>query len=146
MRRAARFAADTVAQPVPVRAGRTQRGGDAVLGYGENELLDFIPTDLNRYWNGDVASSAGSVGDIALVGASSTDVECDDGSDAFEAAFDDGAAYCAATATVYLNEPVAEENYDALGDFSVGYLIGSAWSEAVQQALDTGLDGEHGRC
>ena len=50
--------------------------------------------------------------------------------------------YCASTATVYLNEPAAQEIYDALGDFSVGYLIGFAWSEAVQQALDTGLEGE----
>ncbi len=50
--------------------------------------------------------------------------------------------YCASTATVYLNEPAAQEIYDALGDFSVGYLIGSAWSEAVQQALDSDLEGE----
>jgi len=119
-----------------------QSGGDAVLGYEDGQLLDFIPTDLNLYWNVDVADTAGSIGDIAFVGASSNDVECGSDDDTFDEALSGGAAYCAATATVYLNEPVAEENYNTLGDFSVGYLIGFAWSEAVQQALDTGLDGE----
>ena len=43
---------------------------------------------------------------------------------------------------MYLNEPAAQEIYDALGDFSVGYLLGSAWSEAVQDALGSDLEGE----
>ena len=43
---------------------------------------------------------------------------------------------------MYLNEPVAQKIYDALGDFSVGYLLGTAWSEAVQEALGSDLEGE----
>ncbi len=114
-------------------------GGDAVLGYGDGELLEFIPIDLNRYWNDEVAASTGSIGELTLVGASSSaEVDCEDATGAFEL----GAVYCASTSTVYLNEPAAQEIYEALGDFSVGYLVGSAWSEAVQQALDTGLEGE----
>ena len=74
-----------------------------------------------------------------MVGATSADeVDCDDETGSFEL----GAVYCASTNTVYLNEPAAQEIYDALGDFSVGYLLGTAWSEAVQQALGSELEGE----
>ena len=30
-------------------------GGDAPFGYGEDQLLNFIPVDLNLYWNDEVA-------------------------------------------------------------------------------------------
>ena len=118
-------------------------GGDAPFGYGaekdNEELLYFIPNDLNEYWNGDVASEAGDVGEIQFVGAqSASEIDCDDPDDAF----DRGAVYCESSHTVYLNEPKAYEAYQSLGDFSVGYLVGTAWSEAVQDALDTGLEGE----
>jgi predicted metalloprotease len=114
-------------------------GGNAVLGYEEGELLEFIPIDLNQYWNDEVASTTGAVGEIAFVGAtSSDDVDCDDPAGAFVL----GAVYCPSSHTVFLNEPAAQEIYDALGDFSVGYLIGTQWSEAVQQALDSDLEGE----
>jgi len=114
-------------------------GGNAPFGFDAGELLEFIPTDLNLYWNGEVGAEAGSIGDLTLVGATSADeIECDDASGAFEL----GAVYCASTNTVYLNEPAAREIYDTLGDFSVGYLLGTAWSEAVQQALGSDLEGE----
>ncbi len=120
-----------------------ESGGDAPFGYGSvednEELLYFIPTDLNDYWTGDVAAKAGSLDEISFVGAQSADeVDCDDP----DGAFDRGAVYCESSNTVYLNEPKAFEAYQALGDFSVGYLVGTAWSEAVQDALDTGLEGE----
>ncbi len=41
-----------------------------------------------------------------------------------------------------MNEPVALDLYLTLGDFAVGYVLGGAWSEAVQIALDSGADGE----
>ncbi len=114
-------------------------GGNAPFGYGPDELLNFIPTDLNLYWNGEVGAKAGSIDDITLVGANSSDeVDCNDDTGAFAL----GAVYCASTNTVYLNEPVAQKIYDALGDFSVGYLLGTAWSEAVQEALGSDLEGE----
>jgi hypothetical protein len=56
--------------------------------------------------------------------------------------FDHGAALCPSTDEVYFNEREAFQLYDAFGDFSVGYIVGSAWSEAVQLALDTKLEGE----
>jgi hypothetical protein len=49
---------------------------------------------------------------------------------------------CAPTNEVYLNEPAALDLYRSLGDFSVGYLLGIAWSEAVQTALGSDLAGE----
>jgi predicted metalloprotease len=114
-------------------------GGNAPLGYDEGELLEFIPTDLNLYWNDEVGAETGSIGDLTLVGATSAgEVECDDGAAAFEL----GAAYCASTNTVFVNDLAVQEIYDALGDFSVGYLLGTAWSEAVQQSLGSELEGE----
>jgi hypothetical protein len=41
-----------------------------------------------------------------------------------------------------INEPVAFDLYRSLGDFSVGYLLGLAWGEAVQEALGSPLVGE----
>ena len=40
------------------------------------------------------------------------------------------------------NEPVALDLYQTLGDFSVAYALGAAWSEAVQEALGSDLTGE----
>ncbi len=116
-----------------------QLGGDAAFGYGEDELLTFIPNDLNLYWSGDVAAQAGGLGTIAFVGAeTSAEIDCDDPTGAFER----GAVYCESSNTVYVNEVQALDVYESLGDFSVGYLVGSAWSEAVQTAIGTDLTGE----
>ena len=43
---------------------------------------------------------------------------------------------------VFFDEGLALELYDRYGDFVVGYLLGTAWSEAVQQALGSPLSGE----
>ena len=40
------------------------------------------------------------------------------------------------------DESLARRAYDEFGDFAVGYMLGVAWSEAVQQALDSPLAGE----
>ena len=114
-------------------------GGNAPFGFDDNGLLNFIPTDLNLYWNGEVGSTAGIVGDVTLVGA---DLERRGRLRRRRPERSNSArVYCASIDTVYLNEPAAQEIYNALGDFSVGYLIGTAWSEAVQQALGSDLDG-----
>ena len=136
--------AELLDSPLPLSPNEFTRldvgnGGDAPLTDDADGLLNFIPEDLNLYWNVDVASATDSMDDITLVGSTSSDeVECDDPAGAFEL----GAVYCASSHTVYLNEPAAQEIYDALGDFSVGYLIGTQWSEAVQQALGSDLEGE----
>ena len=43
---------------------------------------------------------------------------------------------------MFFDEPLARDLYDRFGDFVVGYMLGGAWSEAAQQALDSPLAGE----
>ncbi len=77
---------------------------------------------------------------MATVGVCIADATCNTPLSGFDA----GAALCASTDIVYLNEPEALElyNQDAFGDFSLGYLIGIAWAEAAQEALGSTLQGE----
>jgi predicted metalloprotease len=53
-----------------------------------------------------------------------------------------GAVYCPATHDVFLDEPFARDDLYPIGDFAVGYVLGDAWSEAAQEALDSTLTGE----
>ena len=53
-----------------------------------------------------------------------------------------GATYCPATETIYWNEPLARDLYDRFGDFVVGYVIGTGFSEAAQYALGSPARGE----
>jgi hypothetical protein len=112
-------------------------GGNAPFGYGEDDLLGFLPEDLNLYWGVDVAVPG--LDPLALrVVSGPTDLGCDD----LRGDLDRGAALCASSGEVVINEPVALELYRSLGDFSVGYLLGLAWGEAVQEALGSRLVGE----
>jgi predicted metalloprotease len=53
-----------------------------------------------------------------------------------------GAVYCPATHEVFFDEQFARDLYEQFGDFVVGYVLGDAWSEAAQEALDSTLTGE----
>ena len=113
--------------------------GDAPFGYDEEELLEFIPTDLNQYWDEELATEIPALDSLELVPVrSQSDVSCSD----LRGDFDRGAALCPSTDQVYFNEPKAFQLYIDLGDFSVGYIVGWAWSEAVQLAIDSSLVGE----
>lgn len=112
-------------------------GGNAAFGYGENELVGFLPEDLNRYWDEELDIAGLDRLSLVVVG-SVDDVRCDD----LRGDLAQGTALCAATDEVYFNEPAARDLYDTLGDFAVGYVLGTAWSEAVQEALGSGLAGE----
>lgn len=115
--------------------------GNAPWGYDGEALLGFLPLDLNLYWGTDLADVVPGFDELTLVPVTSIDdVSCSALSDGFE----DGAALCAETDTVYLNEPAALELYqqDTFGDFSVGYLIAVEWAEAAQRALGSTLEGE----
>lgn len=112
---------------------------DAPFGFGENELLSFIPTDLNLYWDEELATRIPALDGLTLISAQSvTTATCAD----LRGDFDRGAALCPSTGEVYFNESEALRLYDAFGDFSVGYIVGWAWSEAVQLAVETDLVGE----
>ena len=43
---------------------------------------------------------------------------------------------------MFLDEPLVLDLYDRFGDFVVGYVLGGAWSDAAQHALDSPLEGE----
>jgi predicted metalloprotease len=50
--------------------------------------------------------------------------------------------FCKSTNVVLVDQDLALELYEMIGDFTLGYLVGNAWSDAVQVALGTGLAGE----
>ncbi len=114
-------------------------GGNAPFGYDDGELLGFIPSDLNAYWDEELGAEIPDLDALTFtVVDDAADVSCDD----LRGDLEQGAAWCASTGEVYFNEPVALELYSTLGDFSIGYLLGTAWSEAVQDALGSELEGE----
>jgi predicted metalloprotease len=112
-------------------------GGNAPFGYGEDDLLGFLPEDLNLYWS--VELGIADIEPLRLrVVESGAGPACSD----LRGDFSRGAALCASSDEVVINEPAALDLYRSLGDFSVGYLLGLAWSEAVQDALGSRLAGE----
>jgi predicted metalloprotease len=114
-------------------------GGNAPFGYTNDDLFGFLPNDLNLYWDQQLADTIPAMGPLELaVVNSSDDADCTD----LRGNLDRGTALCAATGVVFVNEPAALDLYRSLGDFSVGYLLGSAWSEAVQESLGSDLTGE----
>ncbi len=128
-------------EPLPLVPNEFTRsdvnGGNAAFGYGENDLIGFLPEDLNRYWV-DELDIAGLDRLTLVVVQPTDDVRCDD----LRGDLAQGTAVCASTNEVFFNEPVALDLYRTLGDFAVGYILGNAWSEAVQGALGSGLTGE----
>ncbi len=134
--------AELLDDPLPLvpnqfTTGDVDTGGDAAFGYGENDLIGFLPEDLNRYWVDELDVSGLDRLRVVVV-PSTDDVRCED----LRGDLAQGTAWCASTNEVFFNEPVARDFYDSLGDFSVGYALGTAWSEAVQDALGSDLTGE----
>lgn len=114
-------------------------GGDAAFGYGEQDLMGFLPLDLNRYWDEELAAEVPGLDSITLrVVRTAADADCAE----MRGDLDQGSAYCVSTNEVLFNEDVALELYRNLGDFAIGYLLGNAWSAAVQEALESDLVGE----
>jgi predicted metalloprotease len=113
--------------------------GNAPFGYGSTDLLGFLPRDLNLYWDTQLAAEVPAMGPLRLsVVRTATDVTCAD----LRGDLTRGAALCPATGEVLVDEQAALDLYRSHGDFAVGYLIGLAWSEAVQEALGSTLTGE----
>ena len=114
-------------------------GGNAPFGYGTDDLLGFLPNDLNLYWDQQLADRIPDLGPLSLrVVDSASGTDCAD----LQGDLARGTALCSSTGEVLVNEPAALDLYRSLGDFSIGYLLGSAWSEAVQEALGSSLTGE----
>jgi hypothetical protein len=137
--------AEILDEPLPLVPNRftsfTEQatGGDAPFGYRDDELLGFLPEDLNLYWDVELDAAVPAMRPLRLVVVrSSEDVACAD----LRGDLELGAALCASSDEVLINEPAALELYRSIGDFSIGYLLGLAWGEAVQEALDSPLSGE----
>ena len=134
--------ADLLDEPLPLvdaplrPAGR----GNSPFGYGDDDIVPIIVNDLNGYWP-QLLSTIGAtlpVLDDRARRRRPTSVECDDPA----AVTGTGVVYCPSTQQIFFDEPLAIDLYDRFGDFVVGYLLGSAWSEAAQHALGSPLTGE----
>ncbi|MET0146058.1 MAG: hypothetical protein ABW328_14950 [Ilumatobacteraceae bacterium] len=115
--------------------------GNAPFGYEDTEIVGIIGTDLNAYWPQELTALgvATTLPTLTIEPVSSLDdATCDDPTG--DAAT--GTVYCASTGQVLLDETLARELYGRFGDFVVGYMVGGAWSEAAQAALDSPLEGE----
>ena len=138
--------AELLDDPLPLMpnqftSGDFENGGNAAFGYGENDLIGFLPEDLNRYWDEELdIAGLDALSVVVVDSADPTGAESCDGG--LRGDLSTGVALCAATSEVYFNEPAALDLYRTLGDFAVGYVLGTAWSEAVQTALGSDLDGE----
>jgi predicted metalloprotease len=114
-------------------------GGNAPFGFEESDLFGFLVPDLNLLFDNDLQAQFPNFTQLTLVSVQlPVDVDCASPFGLFEL----GVELCAATNTVYLNEPVARDLYDDLGDFAPGYLLGVAWAEAAQISNGSSLNGE----
>jgi predicted metalloprotease len=101
------------------------------------DILPQVETDLIRFWTAGVASfQAPSVTPYPHDGPFPT---CD-GVD--ESQYKFNAIYCPGDNSISFDEGYAKTLYKKFGDFSVGYIISNAWSEAVQTQLGSSLEGE----
>jgi len=124
---------------VPNIFGAAGGDGDAPFGYGDQTIGGLVITDLNVFWPASVEAAGGELATLRVVPVSGPDdVTCD----APAGDISLGAVYCPATGEVFFDESFGVDVYNRFGDFAVGYLLGMGWSEAVQQALGSPLQGE----
>jgi predicted metalloprotease len=101
------------------------------------EILKSVTDDLTRFWKLGVPSfKSPTVTPYSHDGPFPT---CD-GID--QSAYPFNAVYCPATNSISFDEGYAKTLYNKFGDFSVGYIISNAWSEAVQTQLKSSLSGQ----
>ncbi len=120
----------------PEGKGNSPYGYDATKG----EVPGFIVIDLNEFWTSVLSGMDEPVRPLELVPFSDPDeVVCEE-----ELAGDEqiGALLCLPSRTVFLEEPLARDRYERMGAFAIGYMLGTAWSEAAQTTFDSPLDGE----
>lgn len=120
--------------PTSFRLGDTD--GNADYGFGDGQIVSIIRDDLNDFWS-QVATVV--VPQLSVVAVDSADgLTCPDalGSPAT------GAVYCPGAAQVLFDESTGFDLYQRFGDFSIGYVLGGAWSEAVQHTAGSQLVGE----
>jgi predicted metalloprotease len=135
--------AELIDDPLPLVPNVLRPGdnedGNADFGFGEREIVGLITDDLNAFWPDALADADAEVQTLDVVPVEAPeDVDCAEPAGDFAI----GAVLCAANDEVFFNEPFARDLYDRYGDFVVGYILGGAWAEAAQQALQSQLAGE----
>ena len=118
-----------------VREGNTPYDGDEAAEIAPLETL--LVEDLTRFWTASVGSFTPPT--VVAYPHDGPYPECDD---ADEDAFAFGVFYCPSTNELLYDDGFTRALYRTYGDFSVGYVISNAWSEAVQTELGSSLDGE----
>lgn len=104
-------------------------------------IFTLVERDLDRYWTAVLEGNGLTFTPptFATYPQSGPFPECEG---VPEEAFPNNAFYCASTNQVLFDIDYARALYDAIGDFAIAYLLGVAWSDAVQTTLNTGYDGE----
>lgn len=101
-----------------------------------DDILPQVETDLTRFWTGAVSSfRAPTVTSFPHDGPFPS---CEGIKDS---AYPFNAVYCQGTNSIFYDSAYARTLYKKFGDFSVGYIISNAWSEAVQTQLGSNLTG-----
>jgi predicted metalloprotease len=106
-----------------------------------DDLVEFIPQDLERFW-----TLAFEGAEVTFTPPTTTFFPTDGPFPACSGVSEDSyprnVFFCKSTNVVLVDQDLALELYEMIGDFTLGYLVGNAWSDAVQVALGTGLAGE----
>lgn len=113
--------------------------GNAPYGWQQGQIMYILDQDLRSWWPKTLAANSLAAPSIELRPV--TDPNTDNCGDP-ERLQETGAVYCAATSQVLFWDIRGRELYDNFGDFAVGYTIGLAWAEGVQQAVGSELEGE----
>ncbi|MEJ7722118.1 MAG: neutral zinc metallopeptidase [Ilumatobacteraceae bacterium] len=101
-------------------------------------IFTIVAADLNTYWPL-VFESTETPFPVLVVEAAAdpANVGCAD-----LESVEESAGYCQADGTVYYDESFMRELYDQFGDFGVGYVLGTAWSDAAQDLLESPFSDE----
>jgi predicted metalloprotease len=129
---------DTDAPPstlLPFTDGDFTTGGNAPY----NEIVELLQTALDDVWSAALTDAGVAFTAPAVdLGGDDTAARCSDvPDDALRIAF-----YCAPTNTIVASDERLRDLYERFGDNAVGILIANAYSEAVQQAMESALRGE----
>ncbi len=110
------------------------------------DVSEQIPADLGAFWTSLLANSSFAAPTITGYPQAGPYPACDG---VAESAFVENVFYCASTNSILFDQDYAQQLYSApllvdtpLGDMSLGYLLATAYSDAVQVALGSQLADE----
>ncbi|MEO5723325.1 MAG: neutral zinc metallopeptidase [Ilumatobacteraceae bacterium] len=128
---------------IPAVAGDASRGNLPLTDPSHSDIVTLIPNDLTRFWTEQLAGAKNltfTPPTLLLYPSGGPFPPCKGVSDS---EYKDNIFLCDATNQVMVDQGFAQALRDnpVTGDMSVGYLIGEAYSEAVQKVLSSKLTG-----